>query len=186
VPLAARWVDHGWPLVARRPLPGEEDGVPLGLPLPPAHGKRRLLVLVQWADIVAVAPPRRLADCRAVAPAAWQDAIGRILELPGLREEVRCFGSLAWARLTGLNFIASSSDLDLLLAPRNMGDATALSESLAAIERDAPMRLDGEILRPDGAAANWREVHGGAADLLVKSREAAALWTRARFLGEAP
>src|SRR5258705_13058218 len=45
-PLVIEWVDRGWPLVARRTLPGEADGLPLGLPLPLFAGKRRLWVLI--------------------------------------------------------------------------------------------------------------------------------------------
>jgi phosphoribosyl-dephospho-CoA transferase len=41
-PLVVRWVDRGWPLIARRALPGEAAGLPLGLPLPPFAGKRRI------------------------------------------------------------------------------------------------------------------------------------------------
>ncbi len=47
-PLVIEWVDRGWPLVARRTLPGEADGLPLGLPLPPFAGKRRLAHSQDW------------------------------------------------------------------------------------------------------------------------------------------
>ena len=30
--------------------------------------------------------------------------------------------------------------------------------------------LDGELMRDDGAAVNWREFHAGAGEVLVKSR----------------
>src|SRR5260221_11425655 len=45
-PLVIEWVDRGWPLVARRTLPGEADGLPVGLPLPPFAGKRQLSVII--------------------------------------------------------------------------------------------------------------------------------------------
>src|SRR5271163_4693390 len=56
-PLVIEWVDRGWPLIARRAMHGEADGLPLGLPLPPFAGKRRLSVLAQPEDIVSTAPP---------------------------------------------------------------------------------------------------------------------------------
>ena len=46
-PLVASWVDMGWPLIGRRAMPGEPRGVPLGLPLPPFAGKRRIPLLMR-------------------------------------------------------------------------------------------------------------------------------------------
>ncbi|MBR8460123.1 phosphoribosyl-dephospho-CoA transferase, partial [Burkholderia dolosa] len=41
---ARAWAERGWPLVVRRASPDEADAgrVPLGMPLPPAAGKRRV------------------------------------------------------------------------------------------------------------------------------------------------
>jgi hypothetical protein len=42
-PLVAGWARAGYPLVVRRPACGDPAGrIPLGLPLPPACGKRRI------------------------------------------------------------------------------------------------------------------------------------------------
>ncbi len=30
--------------------------------------------------------------------------------------------------------------------------------SIAAVQREAPVRIDGEIVFPDGSAVNWREL----------------------------
>src|SRR5262249_31176029 len=56
-PLVAGWADCGWPLIARRPAPDDKLGVPVGLPLPPSHGKRRLAFVLQHNDIASTAPP---------------------------------------------------------------------------------------------------------------------------------
>src|ERR1700709_2690184 len=69
--LVARWVDNGWPLIGRRATPCEVHGVPLGLPLPPFAGKRRLSFLLQAEDIVATSPPPTLRSVVAAAPRAW-------------------------------------------------------------------------------------------------------------------
>jgi hypothetical protein len=78
-PLVIEWVDQGWPLITRRAIHGEADGLPLGLPLPPFAGKRRLAFLMQPDDIVATdahwaggrrhgpvpdRPPRSFTSCR--------------------------------------------------------------------------------------------------------------------------
>ena len=63
--------------------------------------------------------------------------------------------------------------------------APRLIAELAAIERTAPMRLDGELVRDDGAAVNWRELHAGAAEILVKTAHDARLHDTHRFLAGA-
>jgi len=40
------------------------------------------------------------------------------------------------------------------------------------------MRLDGELVRDDGAGVNWRELHSGARELLVKTTDGVALLDR--------
>jgi len=64
-PLVIEWVDRGWPLITRRAMHGEADGLPLGLPLPPFAGKRRLSFLMQPDDIVATARPLQLSSTMA-------------------------------------------------------------------------------------------------------------------------
>ena len=54
-----------------------------------------------------------------------------------------------------------------------VGGATrreSVARGLAAIAADAPMRLDGEIVLPDGFAVNWRELHGAGPDASVLAK----------------
>jgi phosphoribosyl-dephospho-CoA transferase len=92
------------------------------------------------------------------------------------------FGSLAWRTLTGLDYLTGRSDLDLLLDVRRETDLDRLAADVAAIEADAPMRLDGELMRDDGAAVNWREFHSGAGEVLVKSINGVGLLDRDLFI----
>jgi phosphoribosyl-dephospho-CoA transferase len=184
-PLAGGWVDRGWPLIARRSGPGEASGAPLGLPLPPAFGKRRLAVVMRRDDIVATTPPPRLSAAVEVAPAAWRPSLQQIEGLAAAHGVVaRIYGSLAWRMLTGLEYLTASSDLDLALPFPAFCDLGRLTGGLAAIETAAPMRLDGELIRSDGAAVNWRELHAGAAEVLVKRRGDAVLLRAAEFTSQ--
>lgn len=184
-PLVARWGDRGWPLIGRRALPGEAHGVALGLPLPPFAGKRRLSFLVPSGDVASSAPPLALRSARSAAPPAWGPTLGRLDDLAARHSvEVRVFGSLAWQALTGLNYLTERSDLDVLFHVRRDTDLSRFIADLAAIEADAPMRLDGEVVREDGAAVNWREFHSGAREVLVKTIEGVALLGASLFLGE--
>lgn len=183
-PLVAGWVDRGWPLIVRRPTPGEGDGLPLGLPLPPSHGKRRLALLLPFAAMVSTAPPPLLSLAIDVAPAAWRPSLRRLVALAASHGgTARVYGSLAWHLTTRLDYLTPRSDLDLLLEVPRTCDGARLTVELAAVEAAAPMRLDGELVRDDGAAVNWREIHEGAREVLVKTTGEAILLPVSRFLG---
>lgn len=182
-PLVAPWVENGWPLIGRRATPCERHGVAVGLPLPPFAGKRRLAFLMQAEDVLSVAPPPSLGTAARMAPPAWRPTLERLAELASLHSvDARVFGSLAWRVLTGLDYLTDRSDLDLLLRIDRDTDVADLVAGIAEIESLAPMRLDGELVRGDGAAVNWRELHAGADQLLVKTIDGVALRGTAVFL----
>ncbi|MEH2491704.1 malonate decarboxylase holo-[acyl-carrier-protein] synthase [Bradyrhizobium sp. AZCC 2230] len=178
--IVAGWAQAGRPLIVRRPTCSDVAGmIPLGLPLPPSHGKRRIAVSLAATDIVASAPPPLLADAAAVAPAHWRATIDLLLQL---LPETRTFGSLAWQHLTGLRYLSGGSDLDLLWTLSSAEQARTLPSGIAAIARQAPMRLDGEIVGPAGGV-QWRELTGTDEDeVLVKGPAGVTSATRAAFL----
>jgi phosphoribosyl-dephospho-CoA transferase len=183
-PLIARWVDNGWPLVKRRVAPDDGEGVPLGLPLPPFAGKGRLSVLIDPRMIVAIAPPPTLRAARETTLPGWRSTLDAIEQLASWHSiEARVFGSVAWQALTGLDYVADQSDLDLLLSVRREAGLRAFTQSLSAIEARAPMRLDGELTFGDGLAISWRELHAGTREILVKTADDAYLADRSFFLG---
>ena len=182
--LIARWGDAGWPVIARRAAVGHDPGaVPVGLPLPPSLGKLRLALSippgVSWRAVDAIG----LAKARECVPTSWDHTVDAVITLGrslGLTPHV--FGALLWQSLTGMAYLTSASDLDLLW---RVEDATALPpllEGLARIEATGPMRIDGEILTAAGGV-NWRELgaalRGETDVVLMKSM------TSARFV-EAP
>jgi phosphoribosyl-dephospho-CoA transferase len=182
-PLIVHWADRGWPLVARRATPCESDGVALGLPLPPFAGKRRISLLMRPEDIIAKAPPLELHAAMNAAPEPWRHTLDELASLASRQgAQARIFGSLAWRALTGLDYLSAGSDLDFLLPLPRETDLARLTTSLAAIDAAAPMRLDGELVRDDGASANWRELHTGEREVLVKTAGAVALLDAKHFL----
>lgn len=179
-PIVAGWARAGHPLIVRRPTCSDTVGmIPLGLPLPPSHGKRRIAISIPAADIVVSAPPPLLVDAAAAAPAAWGETINLLLKLlPG----TRTYGSLAWQHLTGLPYLSDSSDLDLLWPLSSAEQARTLPSDIARVAKQAPMRLDGEIVGPAGAV-QWRELTGTDEDeIIVKSPAGVTSATRAAFL----
>ena len=186
-PLVASWADKGWPVIRRRAMPSETMGVALGLPLPPSAGKKRLSFLMHPQDIMSIARPPLLSTATNSAARAWWPTLDR-LDALALRYsvEARVFGSLAWRMLTGLDYLTDRSDLDLLLDVRRETDLDRLAADVGAIEADAPMRLDGELKRDDGAAVSWREFNAGAREVLVKSIDGVALLDRDLFISGRP
>lgn len=179
-----KWTDHHWPLVVRRPLPGETGGVAVGLPLPPSAGKQRIALQVRRADIASVAPMPSLLDVIRVAPRGWRSSVRQLAELAQLYH-VRCgvFGSLAWQRLTGLGYLGPDSDLDIVWSLPHRTQMTEFLTRVAEIESHAPMRIDGELTREDGAGVDWRELHGGATEIALKSWTGVRLCSAAAFVG---
>jgi phosphoribosyl-dephospho-CoA transferase len=182
-PLVARWVGKGWPLIGRRAMPGDAQGVALGLPLPPFAGKRRLSFVVPPEDIITTSPPPALISAARIAPRAWRPTLEALDELASRHGvEARVFGSLAWQTLTGLDYLTDCSDLDYLLNVHHDTDFVRLTTDVAALDAAAPMRLDGELIRDDGAAVSWRELHAGAPQILVKTLGGVTLLDTSFFL----
>lgn len=171
VSLLAAWAERGWPVIVRRRVPGEDAArVPAGLPLPPAEGKRRIGLAFDPAA-VSPRPGPTLAEVRHAAPPSWRPTLDALVAHGAAHGCVpRVFGGLLWQALTGLPYLSATSDLDLLWP----GPVTRTClDGLARIERDAPMRLDGEIVLPDGFGLNWREVRaaGPGDTVLAKGLE---------------
>lgn len=175
-PLLIAWAGRGWPTIVRRPDCSDTEGtIPLGLPLPPSRGKRRVALRCEPQAILRTTPPPLLQDAASAAPDAWQITIAALLTLD---PQARCFGSLAWASLTGLSYLSDTSDLDLILDVEDATTADHVAQELAIIADTAPMRIDVELTTPSGAAVQWREWHSGTGTLVVKSMGGAALVQR--------
>ncbi|WP_321790191.1 malonate decarboxylase holo-[acyl-carrier-protein] synthase [Burkholderia pyrrocinia] len=187
-PLVRAWAERGWPLIVRRASPDEADAgrVPLGLPLPPAAGKRRIALNVAADALATVDPLPALADVLAAAPDAWHAPL-RELDALGARCGVqgRVFGSLAWQALTGERYLGPSSDLDIVFPLPGAASLASLLDGLAAIDARAPMRIDGELLRDDGAGVNWRELQARLPEVAAKTAIAVELMPAGAFTGDA-
>ncbi|MDM0015225.1 malonate decarboxylase holo-[acyl-carrier-protein] synthase [Variovorax sp. J22P168] len=181
-PEVDRWIAQGWPLVGTRKVLGV-DGVAVGMPLPPTSAKRRRSFVISAADILATRAAPRLSWAARVAPDPWRVTLKRLCDL-GSRHGVhaRVFGSLAWGALTGLEYLTGRSDLDFLMPVSRDTDLNRLTAVLSEIEAGAPMRLDGELIREDGAGVNWREFGRGSDEVLVKSMAGVRLIAPREFL----
>jgi len=185
-PLLRDWARRGWPLIVRRRLPGDGAGVPLGLPLPPAHGKGRIAVELPAEAIASVHPLPELSTVINTAPPEWR---AHLADLAAIAHDydvhAGVFGGLGWQWLTGLKYLGPKSDVDIAWALPRRERLAAFLDALAAVDARSPMRLDGEVLRADGAGVNWRELLSGNTELALKTATGVLLDSRAAFIGAA-
>jgi phosphoribosyl-dephospho-CoA transferase len=182
VPYLTNWADHGWPVIVRRRVCGERaDLVPIGVPLPPSAGKQRIGLSVPPEVVLERSLPPSLCTVRQAAGASWQRAIHDLVVL-GARHAVTptVIGGLFWQYRTGLTYLSPQSDLDVLWRAYSGCRMRSLLAGIEAIERAEDLRIDGEVIFPDGRAVNWRELHlalatGGGTEVLIKSVDIACL-----------
>ncbi len=174
LPLLADWARLGRPVIVRRRLPGEASAdVPAAVPLPPSQGKQRIAVSFPSGATLAASPPVLLRDAASSAPAAWQRVIAALIDVAQDTGVAPCvFGALLWQHATGLPYLTARSDLDLLWHVSEQAVAAALIGALTRLDAAGLVRLDGELVLPDGAGVNWREfaqADGAGATVLVKT-----------------
>jgi phosphoribosyl-dephospho-CoA transferase len=179
-----RWRGHDWPAVVRRHEVGiADDMICLGLPLPESYGVRQRIALVSRVDHVARRQaPLPLADVLGAAPPAWLAGLVA-LQRATSSFDLRVYGSLAMACLTGQAYLRPESDIDLLLRPATAGELGAGVALMA--EHAALLPLDGEIVFPSGEAVAWKEWLAACrshARVLAKSRDAVRLVEPAHLL----
>jgi phosphoribosyl-dephospho-CoA transferase len=194
LPLMGAWADRGWPVIVRRRAEAEDPGlVPIGVPLPPAAGKRRVALLLPPDCVLQRSSPSSLFSAARVADLGWRSTIASLLALGArMGVEPSAFGSLLWEHLTGLAYLSQHSDLDVLWPVPAGFDVLSLVFSIAEVERAAPLRIDGEVIFPDGSAVNWRELWSAYRDrnrakdrtrVLAKTLEGVRLLDMASLLG---
>jgi len=170
-PMIAAWAERGWPVIVRRYLPIDvPECVPVAISLPPTPNKSGAALQLLPTDAVARLPPvpiRAGLDC---APSGWILVLQQLIEIGSRYDsEAQLFGSVLWQHLTGMNYLRETSDLDLIWPVRDHAHAQSLARAITQCEADAPMRIDGEFVLPDGTAVNWRELQQDAQEIIVKT-----------------
>jgi phosphoribosyl-dephospho-CoA transferase len=189
LPLLRTWADSGWPVIVRRRAEAEDPGLaPVGVPLPPVAGKHRVALLFPPDGVLRRSSPPSLRAVASVAGPGWQSTIAALLDLgQSVGVEPSAFGSLLWQHQTGLTYLSPHSDLDVLWTVPADLDILSLVYGVAEVQRDTQLRIDGEVVFPDGSAVNWRELWnehrtGGRAGVLAKTMEGVRLLEIASLL----
>jgi phosphoribosyl-dephospho-CoA transferase len=183
-PALERWQREDWPAIVRR---RDADALPsvvsAGVALPPERGiKPRIALRLDASQIARHAPPLAIAQAATAAPSHWRAALKGLAE-DAHELDLKVYGSLALQSITGLPYLTSSSDIDVLFAPSTR---TQLATGLELLCRAcAHLPLDGEVVFPNGDAVAWKEWRDAAAAgarVLVKSQHAVRLADPATLL----
>lgn len=189
----AAWRQADRPLVVRRADVDQAPGqVALGLALPPRpeDGRKvRIPCRVAVEQVARRAAPLPLAQALAQSPykpPRWDAALAALASSAADEGiELRVYGSLALQVLTGQVYLTASSDIDLLVQPR---DTAGLDAALALLNTHAAgLPLDGEIVFPGGRAVAWKEWNAARAGapgsrVLVKEMTRVSLATTDNLL----
>ena len=176
----AHWAANRLPLVVTRQadfVGGSE--ICLGLPAPGRWNRRRLPLVVARCDVLYFDEfplgDRAQGLLPGSARRAWRE-LCTALTRAGI--QARVYGSYGWQLLSHLNHVRASSDIDLWLSVSSAGQADEATACLQSFASDA-LRLDGELMFPDGTAVAWREWQswraGRARSLLVKTIHGSSL-----------
>lgn len=187
----ADWVNAGRPLIGRawtmaedtRALAaGAPEGVPVGLALRTAEEKVRIALVVETGQVLRVEPALLLREALAYLPAGIGKTAVRVLQtMDQLNLDVSVYGSAFWSHAGQASCMSPTSDLDLLLSPVSARQARQSLSCLHQLRAEEEVRLDGEIVLPDGSAVAWAELDGRE-QVMVKTqwgpqlRLAAAVW----------
>jgi phosphoribosyl-dephospho-CoA transferase len=185
-PHVREWATRGWPVIVRRYASGEAtDLIPVAISLPPPASKPGVALALPAGCILERLPAVALSDCNDQAPAAWRETLQSLLET-GERcaSTPAVFGSLLWQKLTGLTYLHERSDVDLLWRVAALEQAQQLVRLIASCARHSPMRIDGELLLPDGAGLHWRE-WDSADEVIVRTLRRAERRARNSFFDPA-
>lgn len=187
-PLLEKWATKAWPVIVRRRFPDERtDRIPVGIALPPAHGKRRIALSISPAHVMDRKAGLSLRSAMPAAPSTWQAILAKVFCVAqACAIDPNVFGSLLWQSLTRLDYLTSSSDLDLLWPLPSAKHLRPLLTGLTGLTSSTP-RIDGEILFSHGIAVNWRELHqalGHTDQVLGKSVEGVTLIPTRTLTGE--
>ena len=190
-------------VVARQRPEVTVNAICLGLPAPQQWDRRRFAASVPTDGIAMQSQFPSLQEVAQSSPwgvgaAAW------LAQGLALKAQVRVYGSYGWQFLTGLPYVRSGSDLDLSVHAHDLHAALQALDWLAQTvplgeagsggrppSAHLPLRVDGEIVFPQGEALAWREFQqlrlGQVAQALVKDRHSLRLvdWPSLVALAEA-
>ncbi len=154
------WAERDLPLVVTRQPASQSSGkqpIVLGLSAPAAWSRRQLTIhaslsAIGWIDefpllgkVLCELPRSTRPVLRALRAALAEHRLG-----------ARVYGSVGWQHLSGLDYLHAASDLDLWIGVKS---PEAADRAVTALQRHRAggLRIDGELLLPDGSAVAWRE-----------------------------
>ena len=156
--VVTQWCEADWPLVVRRhDVDCPSDQLCLGIALAPLEGvKTRLPFRVDHHAVDRHQVPLSIPQVLCALPPHWRDAATRLHEAAQQADvSVQVYGSAALQSITGLAYLHSASDLDILLTPSTIQQLDDCVRLFTAFSKELP--LDGEIIFGAGYAVAAKE-----------------------------
>jgi phosphoribosyl-dephospho-CoA transferase len=162
------WLGRGRPLIIRRPCRSEDGkSVYVGLSLPPNPVKRRLAFRLPFSSLANVVEPPLWTECAEASPESSEMAGPILSVIEAANLTLQTFGSYAWQHFTGLSYVTSNSDIDLIVPINRREDWQRFRELMSEAQKK-DQRVDLEIMLNGDASFNWREFEAPGTRLLFK------------------
>jgi malonate decarboxylase holo-[acyl-carrier-protein] synthase len=166
--LLGNWLGTGRPVIIRRPCLSEDgESVYVGLSLPPDPVKRRLAFRLPFSLLANVVEPPLWTEC----VDAFSEGSARVnpilMVIEAAKLPLQTFGSYAWQYHTGLSYVTSRSDIDLIV-PINRREDWRRFRQLMSETQKTDHRVDLEIILNGDVSFHWREFEEPGKRLLFK------------------
>ena len=162
------WLGRGRPVIIRRPCRSEDGkSVYVGLSLPPDPVKRRVAFRLPFSSLANVVEPPLWTECAEAFPESFGMASPILSVIEAVKLPLQTFGSYAWQHHTGLSYVTSNSDIDLIV-PINRREDWQRFRQLMSETQKTDHRVDLEVILNGDASFNWREFETPGTRLLFK------------------
>jgi phosphoribosyl-dephospho-CoA transferase len=162
------WLGRGSPVIIRRPCRSEDGkSVYVGLSLPPDPVKRRLAFRLPFCSLANVVEPPLWTECAEAFPESSEMAGPILSVVEAANLPLQTFGSYAWQHFTGLSYVTSHSDIDLIV-PIHRREGWRRFRELMNEAQKTDRRVDLEIMLNGDASFHWREFVAPGKQLLFK------------------
>jgi phosphoribosyl-dephospho-CoA transferase len=165
------WLGRGRPVIIRRPCiseVGKSIYVGLSLPSEPVNPvKRRLAFCLPFSSLINVVEPPLWTDCTEDFPESSDLASPILSVIEAAKLPLQTFGSYAWQHHTGLSYVTSHSDIDLIVPINRRQDWRRFRQLMSETQK-TDHRVDLEVMLNGDASFHWREFEAAGQQLLFK------------------
>lgn len=160
------------PAIVRRRAPCDQTGIGVGISFPVRENGQRL----RFAAAVASSEIADMLSPYAIVERSWDMSIPPLRALRAIKDldltrpgNLGVFGASALQVVTGMDYLHSRSDLDLIIRREGIDSLQRIDRELSALERDMEIAFDVEVILGNGGGVKLKELCSRQKTILVKS-----------------